>query len=205
MKAFGVGIACPAHWTLADCPMTLWRAEGTRGARVVWELAGVLTLAIQAGLRVRALRVRLAASLDWVAATVGISSEATGTQASWLVIVDSAGGLRSTWIPVGARVDTVSLDTCLSGSTLIITLAANLHRSTYQSKKFRGYVFIKFIWFHLTDGLAADITLAREARLAGTHHDPGRKCVLNTALSVGHTRINHQARVLAEVSKAGMF
>ena len=134
MKAFGVGVACPAHWTLADCPVTLWRAEGTRGARVVWELAGVLTLAIQAGLRVRALRVRLAASLDWVAATVGISSEATGTQASWLVIVDSAGGLRSTWIPVGARVDTVSLDTCLSGSTLIITLAANLHRSTYRIK-----------------------------------------------------------------------
>ena len=133
MKAFGVGIACPAHWTLADCPVTLWRAEGTRGARVVWELAGVLTLAIQAGLRVRALRVRLAASLDWVAATVGISSEATGTQAGWLVIVDSAGGLRSTWILVRAGVDTASLDASLSGSTFIITLAANLHRSTYRS------------------------------------------------------------------------
>lgn len=57
MVAFGVWIACPSHRTLADSSVALWGALSAGSTGVIRILAGVLALAIQAGLSVGALRV----------------------------------------------------------------------------------------------------------------------------------------------------
>ena len=57
MVAFGVWIACPSHRTLADSSVALWGALSAGSTGVIRILAGVLALAIQAGLSAGALRV----------------------------------------------------------------------------------------------------------------------------------------------------